>query len=89
MSERSLFAALCDAILRPSKYIYLWTDDNGITHEIKQGEGAEQEDALMPALFSLDMNQALRQARTQLQDDELLIAYLDDLYSVGHRQKSY
>ena len=26
---------------------YLWSDDQGIAHEIKQGEGGEQGDALM------------------------------------------
>ena len=31
---------------------YLWDDDDGVTHEIAQGEGGEQGDALMPLLFS-------------------------------------
>ena len=32
---------------------YLWYDDQNACHEILQGEGGEQGDALMPALFSL------------------------------------
>ena len=26
---------------------YLWRDENGVVHEIVQGEGGEQDDALM------------------------------------------
>ena len=36
----------------------------------------------MPALFSLGLQKAFREARAQLQNDECLIAYLDDLYIV-------
>ena len=32
---------------------YLWYDDEGTLHEIQQGEGIEQGDALAPALFAL------------------------------------
>ena len=39
--------------------MYLWQDDSGVTHEIHQGEGGEQGDALMPALFSLGQHPAL------------------------------
>ena len=35
---------------------YLWDDDDGVTHEIAQGEGGEQGDALMPLLFSLGLH---------------------------------
>ena len=61
---------------------YLWTDDQGSTHEVQQGEGGEQGDPLMPALFSLGQHAALQQAATQLQPEEHLFAYLDDLYVV-------
>ena len=30
---------------------YLWEDSDGVVHEILQGEGGEQGDALMPAFF--------------------------------------
>ena len=32
---------------------FLWSDETGLQHMIVQGEGGEQGDALMPALFSL------------------------------------
>ena len=38
---------------------YLWEDSEGVVHEILQGEGGEQGDALMPALFALGQNDAL------------------------------
>ena len=38
---------------------YLWEDSEGVVHEVLQGEGGEQGDALMPALFSLGQHGAL------------------------------
>ena len=40
----------------------LWTDEDGQTHAIHQGEGGEQGDALMPALFCLGLHDALQAA---------------------------
>ena len=42
---------------RPSSY--LWDDEDGQVHEIVQGEGGEQGDPLMPALFALGQHSAL------------------------------
>ena len=67
---------------------YLWTDDRGIVHVIMQGEGGEQGDALMPALFSLGLAEALREAQANLLPDELVIAYLDDLYIVSSPERA-
>jgi hypothetical protein len=53
-----------------------------------QGEGGEQGDALMPALFSIGLAAALREAQDQLQNGELLIAYLDDLYIVTSPERA-
>ena len=61
---------------------YMWRDDDGRCHVIPQGEGGEQGDALMPALFSLGLAAALQEAQRSLQPNELVIAYLDDLYIV-------
>ena len=36
-----------------------WDDDEGVTHEIVQGEGGEQGDSLMPALYALGQHRAL------------------------------
>ena len=38
---------------------YLWEDDAGVIHTIRQGEGGEQGDALMPLLFALGQHSAL------------------------------
>ena len=37
---------------------YLWQDDMGVVHEVHQGEGGEQGDALMPALTALLVGRA-------------------------------
>ena len=38
---------------------YLWEDDEGTVHSIRQGEGSEQGDALMPLLFAVGQDRAL------------------------------
>ena len=38
---------------------YLWQDDEGTVHDVQQGEGGEQGDALMPALIALGQHNAL------------------------------
>ena len=48
----------------------LWDDDEGVTHEIKQGEGGEQGDAMMPSLYALEQHQALRSVQSQLRPSE-------------------
>ena len=64
----------------PSRY--LWEDDEGVVHEIDQGEGGEQGDPLMPLLFSLGQHAALRAVQRQLLPGELVFAYLDDIYVI-------
>jgi len=49
---------------RPSTYV--WSDANGHTHDVRQGDGGEQGDALMPALFSLGIADSLTRAANQL-----------------------
>ena len=61
--------------------MYLWQDDSGVTHEIHQGEGSEQGDAPMPALFSLGQHPALVAVQRQLGPNERLLAFLDDIYA--------
>ena len=39
---------------------HLWEDEEGTVHEIQQGEGGEQGDPLMPALFAMGRHQALQ-----------------------------
>ena len=50
-----------------------------MVHEIRQGEGGEQGDPLMPALFALDQHPALEAIQGTLQPSEILMAFLDDV----------
>ena len=61
---------------------YLWQDDEGIVHDVHQGEGGEQGDALMPALFALGQHQALVAVHDQLTPQERLFAFHDDIFAV-------
>ena len=49
-----------------------------------QGEGGEQDDALMPALFFLGQH-ALVAIQGRLPQHERPMAFLDDIYAVGDR----
>ena len=56
---------------RPS--MYFWEDDLGEVHEILQGEGGEQGDPLMPALFALGQHKVLDAIQRNLRQDEKLL----------------
>ena len=62
---------------------YLWEDSIGRVHTILQGEGGEQGDALMPLLFSLGQHLALARVQSQLEEGEVLMAFLDDINTVS------
>ena len=79
--------ALCESVLR-SPSTYLWEDDEGVVHEISQGEGGEQGDALMPALFSLEQHSALEAIQARLRPSERLMAFLDDIYGKSDPDRS-
>ena len=64
----------------PSNYI--WPDEHGIVHDVPQGKGGEQGDALMPALFSLGQHTALEAVQSQLFEGETFCVFLDDLYAI-------
>ena len=66
---------------------FRWVDDHGRSHTIIQGDGGEQGDALMPALFCLALHPALEQLRAELPANCHLIAYLDDIYIVCDRDE--
>jgi len=59
---------------------FVWTDQEGNPHDVSQGEGGEQGAALMPALFCLAMRPALADIQGRLHPDDLVVAYLDDVY---------
>ena len=79
---------------------YYWTNDEYEVWSIEQGDGGEQGDPLMPALFALGQHSALVSADNKLQaltfesanliEEEyfkpLLFAFLDDLYVVTVRE---
>jgi len=59
----------------------MWTDDEGRLHLIAQGEGGEQGDPLMPALYALAQHPGLVAAQRQLDGfGAKIVAYLDDIY---------
>ena len=62
---------------------YTWIDDDGHAHQVTQGEGGEQGDLLMPALYALAQHEALNDLQNQLRDGEAVFAFLDDVYVVA------
>ena len=62
---------------------YMWFDVDGHAHEVFQGEGGEQGDPRMPALYVLAQYQALVKLQSQLLDGEAVFAFLDDVYIVA------
>ena len=65
----------------PSEYV--WHDADGTAHIIQQAEGGEQGDPLMPALYSLGQHGALEAVHAQMQPNELLVAFLDDVITIA------
>ena len=61
--------SLCGA---PSTY--LWEDEMGTTHEVRQGESGEQGGPLMPLLSSLEQHRALVAVQARLGEGEWLFA---------------
>ena len=57
----------------------LWEEAVGTVHTIRQGEGGEQGDAFMPLLFAVGQHSALDAVQEELQDGEVLMAFLDDI----------
>ena len=53
--------------------------DDGVVHEVDQGEGGEQADAMMLLLFALGQHDALSEVQNQLRPEEMLFAFLDDI----------
>lgn len=59
-----------------------WQDGTGTVHEILQGDGGEQGDALMPGLFCLALRSALDEIQQALPAGATILAYLDDIYVI-------
>ena len=71
---------------QPSRYV--WQDEEGNLHEIRQHEGGEQRDPLMPLLFSLAIHNAFNEAKQEMLDGEELFAFLDDVYIVSSPERT-
>ena len=52
----------------------------GVTHEIWQGEGGEQGDTFMLALYACGQHRALVHVSEDLLDSKRLFAFMDDIY---------
>eukprot|EP00959_Pyramimonas_sp_CCMP1952_P111273 2327799-Pyramimonas_sp.AAC.1 len=59
---------------------FRWRDAQNNVYAIPQGDGGEQGDALMPALFCMALQPALLHIRERLPPGAELVAYLDDIY---------
>ena len=68
--------------------MFPWQGAQGEVLEVPQGEGGEQGDALMPALFSLGLHESLQAAKQGLHPDDSLLACLDDVYLVTTRARA-
>ena len=68
---------------------YLRYDGEGNVHSVVQGEGGEQGDPLMPALFALAQHPALEAVQASLQPQEALFAFLDDIYVVSRPEPTH
>ena len=70
----------------PSRY--LWRDACGQERIVTQAEGGEQGDPLMPALYALGQHEAIAHAAQQLHQDDLVCAFLDDIYIVTSQERA-
>ena len=66
----------------------VWTDARGTFYEVFQGEGGEQGDPLMPALYALAQHDSLVRAQENLHEDDHLFAFLDDLHVATTRDRA-
>ena len=55
----------------------------------EQGEGGEQGDPLMPALFALAQHETPVEAKRKMHSDDHLFAFLDDLYVATTRDRAW
>ena len=71
---------------RPTPYVC--EDREGVTHRIVQAEGGEQDDPLMPLLFSLGIHDSLCAVKERLRPEDQLFAYLDDVHVASHPNRT-
>ena len=68
--------------------VYTWLDDDGREHDVLQGEGGEQGDPLMSALYCVAQHAALAEVAAGLRDGEVVFAFLDDTYVVSRPERT-
>ena len=85
LADRPALAGLLPyaALFYGSPSTYVFYDAEGRAHDVRQGEGGEQGDPLMPSLFALSQHQALLETRARLHPSNTLYAFLDDIYVTG------
>ena len=81
-TRRESRVTFCPLILQPAVNIFVDRRQRGGTshHASRWDDGGEQEDPLMPALFSLGLDYALRAFHNELLSGERAAAFLDDIY---------
>ena len=62
--------------------LHIWEDEVGDVQDIPQGEGGDQDDPLMPLLFSLAMHPSLVSTGDLLRGGEKIFAFLDDVHLI-------
>ena len=67
-------------LFHSSQSSFLWEDSMGTVHHIPQGEGGEQVTLSCPCCTHWVSIQLWSQFSEGLRDDEILFAFLDDLY---------
>ena len=63
-------------------------DDDGVVQTIRQGEGGEQGDPLVPLLFCVGQHSALEAIQRRLRQSERLLACLDDVCLVSQLDRA-
>ena len=67
---------------------YHWQDEHGRVRQIRQHEGGEQGDPLMPLLLCLAVHKALMAVQEQLLPGEHIFAFLDDVYALSAPERT-
>ncbi len=59
---------------------YQWADGAGRGHTLRQAEGGEHDDSLMPMLYALGQCGGLEEVQQRLPGSDALVVFSDDAY---------